>query len=126
MAQKTKVALVFGGRSAEHNVSLISASSIFQNLDKQKYDPVCIYINKQGFWRAVESPMLSRSELENGPFLIFLPWGNTKSSSPIAADFTQQDVRRIGLANGLVDYKVCSIDESWSGLLFTPKKAERG
>lgn len=86
MAQKTKVALVFGGRSAEHDVSLISASSIFQNLDKQKYDSVCIYINKQGLWRAVESPMLSLSELENGPFLTFLPWGNTKSSSPIAAD----------------------------------------
>lgn len=58
----------------------------------------------------------------HGPLWIAWP----KKSSPIAADFTQQDVRRIGLANGLVDYKVCSIDESWSGLLFTPKKAERG
>jgi hypothetical protein len=37
----------------------------------------------------------------------------------IAADLTQNDVRRIGLAAGLVDYKVCSIDATWSGLLFT-------
>jgi len=43
----------------------------------------------------------------------------------IDADLTQNDVRRIGLAAGLVDYKVCSIDDTWSGLLFTlrqPKK----
>jgi len=86
MAQKTKVALLFGGRSAEHEVSLISAASIYQNLDKQKYDSACIYINKQGFWRVVESPLLSQSELEKGQFLTFLPWGNTSTSSPIEAD----------------------------------------
>ncbi len=40
----------------------------------------------------------------------------------VAADLTQNDVRRIGLATGLVDYKVCSIDATWSGLLFTVRK----
>ena len=86
MAQKTKVAILFGGRSAEHEVSRISASSIFQNLDKQKYDTACIFINKQGFWRVVESPLLSQSELEEGSFLSFLPWGNRSASSPFDAD----------------------------------------
>ncbi len=86
MAQKIKVALLCGGRSAEHEVSLTSAASIFKNLDRQKYDTSCIYINKQGFWRGVKSPLLPQSELENGPFLTFLPWGNKRSSSPIDAD----------------------------------------
>lgn len=40
-------------------------------------------------------------------------------SGSVAADLTQNDVRRIGLTAGLVDYKVCSIDATWSGLLFT-------
>jgi D-alanine-D-alanine ligase len=86
MAQKIKVALLIGGRSAEHEVSLISAASIYKNLDKQKYDKSCIYINRQGFWRVVESPLLSQLELEKGPFLTFLPWGNRSFSSPIDAD----------------------------------------
>ncbi|UCE43089.1 MAG: D-alanine--D-alanine ligase [Candidatus Aminicenantes bacterium] len=86
MAQKRIVALLFGGRSAEHEVSIISAGSIHKNLDKQKYAPSCIYINKRGFWRVVESPFLPQAELEKGPFLTFLPWGNRSSLSPIDAD----------------------------------------
>jgi len=34
-------------------------------------------------------------------------------------------VRETGLATGLVDYKVCAIDATWSGLLFTRRKAKR-
>jgi D-alanine-D-alanine ligase len=86
MAQKCKVALLFGGRSAEHEVSIISAGSVHKNLDKQKYAPSCIYINKQGLWRTVESPFLPQAELEKGPFLTFLPWGHNPPSPPVDAD----------------------------------------
>lgn len=86
MAQKLKVALLFGGRSAEHEVSIISAGSIHKNLDKNKYDPSCIYINKQGLWGVAESPFVPKSELEKGPFLTFLPWGNKSSLPSIDAD----------------------------------------
>jgi hypothetical protein len=37
---------------------------------------------------------------------------------------TQAVVRKIGLATGLVDYKVCAIDAVWSGLLFTRRKGK--
>ena len=37
-------------------------------------------------------------------------------------DFNQNDVRDAGLAAGLVDYKVCSVDEDWSGLKFAWRK----
>jgi D-alanine-D-alanine ligase len=86
MAKKIKVALIFGGRSAEHAVSLISASSIHKNLDTKKYELSCLYINKQGFWRIVESPQISRIELEDGPFFSFLPWGNPSSHTPVDVD----------------------------------------
>jgi len=88
MAQKRKdkVALLFGGRSAEHEVSIVSAGSVYKNLDKEKYTPSCIYINKQGLWREVESPFLQQADLEKGPFLTFLPWGNQGSLSLIDAD----------------------------------------
>ena len=41
-----------------------------------------------------------------------------KKASGIASNVNQNIVREVGLAAGMVDYKVCSIDETWSGLLF--------
>jgi hypothetical protein len=41
-----------------------------------------------------------------------------KKSSGVAADLSESEVRQIGLAAGLVDNKVCAIDETWSGLRF--------
>ena len=86
MAQKITVALLFGGRSAEHEISLISASSIYTNLDKEKYDITCLYINKQGLWRVVASPSHLPAEGDQGPFSSFLPWGKTGTPSPVVAD----------------------------------------
>jgi len=37
-------------------------------------------------------------------------------------DLTRQRVREAGLSAGLVDYKICSIDKTWSGLLFTKRR----
>ena len=51
---------------------------------------------------------------------IWLIW--PKKTSPLAGDLTQQQVRDTGLSAGLVDYKVCAIDQIWSGLLFTTRK----
>ena len=45
-----------------------------------------------------------------------------KAASRMVTDLTQRAVRELGLAAGLVDYKVCSIDRTWSGLLFTRRK----
>jgi hypothetical protein len=45
-----------------------------------------------------------------------------KKASGEKSDLTQAEVRRIGLASGLVDYKVCSVDQTWTGLKFTKRK----
>ena len=47
-----------------------------------------------------------------------------KKASGIETDLTQTVVREIGLKAGLVDYKICSIDATWSGLLFTKRKTK--
>lgn len=47
---KQKLAVLFGGRSGEHEVSLISATSIIQNIDKNKYELYLIGITKEGHW----------------------------------------------------------------------------
>lgn len=45
-----------------------------------------------------------------------------KKASGVATDVTQNEVRSTGLANGLVDFKICAIDATWSGLCFTRRK----
>ena len=50
MKKKLRVALLFGGKSAEHEISLISARNIYEAMDKKKYDVVAIGIDKQGRW----------------------------------------------------------------------------
>lgn len=49
--QKISVGILFGGRSAEHEVSLQSAKNIFMAIDKEKYNPFLISIDKLGRWR---------------------------------------------------------------------------
>lgn len=52
-----KVGVIFGGMSTEHQVSIVSATSIITNLDKQKYDIFPIYIDKRGKWYKYTKPV---------------------------------------------------------------------
>jgi D-alanine-D-alanine ligase len=54
MSQKIKVGVVFGGRSAEHEVSLQSAKNVLEAMDKSKYEPVLIGIDRDGHWHVNE------------------------------------------------------------------------
>jgi D-alanine-D-alanine ligase len=49
-AKKLRVGVLFGGRSGEHEVSLLSAASILNAIDRKKYDVVPIAISKEGRW----------------------------------------------------------------------------
>jgi hypothetical protein len=48
-----------------------------------------------------------------------------KKSSGLQTDLTEADVRTIGLDGGLVDNKVCAVDETWSGLRFVRRLSDR-
>ncbi len=54
---KLKVAIIFGGRSAEHEVSLQSAKNVIESLNKDKYEPILIGIDKDGRWFLNESSL---------------------------------------------------------------------
>ena len=59
---------------------------------------------------------------ENG--MVWLSW--PKKASGVATELDGNVVRAIGLAHGLVDIKVCAVDDVWSGLKFVIPVAERG
>ena len=52
MAKKLRVGILFGGRSGEHEVSLLSAASVLKAIDRKKFDVVPIGITKDGHWLA--------------------------------------------------------------------------
>ena len=47
---KTRVAVLFGGVSSEHEVSLMSATNVIRSIPKEKYEVICIGITKKGRW----------------------------------------------------------------------------
>lgn len=54
---------------------------------------------------------------------IWIVW--PKQTSRISSDLSQKSVRETGLNAGLVDYKVCAIDNTWAGLKFSVRKAKK-
>src|SRR6187551_1093322 len=48
--KRLRVGVIYGGRSGEHEVSLASAAAVFAHLDRQRYEPVPIRIEKDGRW----------------------------------------------------------------------------
>lgn len=50
MQKKIRVGIIFGGKSFEHEVSIVSAKNILKALDPQKYEAILIGIDKQGGW----------------------------------------------------------------------------
>lgn len=69
-SNKKTLLMLFGGESAEHEVSLISAQNIYAALDLQKIEPVLCYIDTQGIWWHVTS--VARADNQSLP-LIPLP-----------------------------------------------------
>ena len=63
--KKLRIGVVYGGRSGEHEVSVTSAASIFKHLDRTRYEPIAIRIEKDGRWTLADRPpaVLSAAEV---------------------------------------------------------------
>lgn len=96
--KKTNVALLFGGKSAEHEISLRSAKNVMEAIDKDKYNAILIGIDKKGKWLMNTSksmlmdldknPSLDYSEGDEGVALT--PQSDGKISNFNNQDFDQQ------------------------------------
>ncbi len=61
MATRLRLALVFGGRSREHEVSVVSARSVWRALDRERYEVLPMAVDHEGWWA---DPALAREVLE--------------------------------------------------------------
>src|SRR6188768_297934 len=62
--KRLRVGVIYGGRSGEHEVSLASAAAVFAHLDRQRYEPVPIRIEKDGRWALAERAPSAMSAAE--------------------------------------------------------------
>ncbi|MBO3443948.1 MULTISPECIES: D-alanine--D-alanine ligase [Clostridia] len=63
---KLNIALIFGGKSGEHEVSLLSSASIYKHIDKEKYNVLTIGITKDGKWMYYEG---NEENIKNGEWV---------------------------------------------------------
>ena len=66
-------------------------------------------------------PLLAEKLTSNG--MLWIAW--PKKSSKVSTDLTFDNVQRIGLDAGLVDVKICAVNEIWSGLKFVYRLKDR-
>jgi len=80
--KKIRVGILFGGKSAEHEVSVRSARNIYDALDKEKFEPVLIGIDPSGKWLAADSAKLldgpadatdRQIDIHEGPAVMLTP-----------------------------------------------------
>ncbi len=77
MVERLRVALLFGGRSAEHDVSVLSAGNVFRALDPARYETVLIGIARSGTWLlcSVQNGKFPTAVPAGGPRVALLPGG---------------------------------------------------
>ncbi len=76
MTRRTRVGIIFGGRSREHEVSLASAASVIQAIDRSRYEPVAIGIGKDGRWLIGGDPLRALAEISE----VALPLSDSAST----------------------------------------------
>jgi D-alanine-D-alanine ligase len=96
--KKTRVCVIFGGRSGEHEVSIVSATSVMNALDKSKYEVIPVGITKSGRWIAGNnSVQLLKSGIEDTPFYAMLPADpNEQKLLPTTTSVNARELNSLG------------------------------
>ena len=78
--KRLRVGVLFGGRSGEHEVSLVSAASVIRGMDPDKYEPVPIGITKDGHWLVGEGAVKMLPEVLKGGRRVMLTADPTEAA----------------------------------------------
>jgi hypothetical protein len=121
------------GIRAHSRVAVISAPSTYpaalgdlpEGVDvrtdaRGKLDVVVFFVTRRAELTR-RFPAMARAIQQDGGLWIAWP----KKASNVTTDLSDAYVREVGLLGGLVDNKVCAIDETWSGLRFVHRVADR-
>ena len=116
----TRLALLASPKGFTRALSPLPAGVEVRTQARGKLDVILFFATRR---RELERrfPVMARALVSNGGLWVAWP----KKASGVATDLTFEPVQEIGLHCGLVDNKVCAIDDTWSGLRFVRRVADR-
>ena len=117
--EKSNVAFVNAPDGYEKTLELPSVL-IVSSRSKKPLDFVQLFVRTR---HELEHKFPQYSAKLNPSAMFWISW--PKKSSGVATDLTEDVIRAIGLANGMVDVKVCAVDDVWSGLKFVFRLKDR-
>jgi hypothetical protein len=118
--ERSRVALVNAPKDFQSNLGELPGDVEFIRRPTTSIDIIlCFVLSERTLSK--EFAKLAEKLVTNG--MIWIAW--PKKSSGVATDLTFDRVQRIGLDAGLVDVKICAIDDTWSGLKFVYRLKDR-
>ena len=116
----SRIALVNAPKDFQSELGELPDNVQFINRPTKSLDIILLFVlNERALMR--DFAKLAATLVSNG--MIWIAW--PKKSSGVATDLSEQRVREIGLNAGLVDVKICAIDDTWSGLKFVYRLKDR-
>jgi hypothetical protein len=119
IAEGTSLAIVSAPDAFQHHLALPDGVHV-RTAARGRVDVLLFFATRRAELTR-RFPVMKRAIDHDGGLWIAWP----KRTSGVATDLSENPVRDIGLANGLVDNKVCAIDETWSGLRFVYRTTDR-
>ena len=116
----SRVALVNAPRDFEATLSELPDNVTFMKSTTKSLDLILFFVLSERMLTKDFAKLAARLT-SNG--MIWIAW--PKKSSGVTTDLTFERVQRIGLDAGLVDVKICAIDDTWSGLKFVYRLKDR-
>ena len=116
----TRVALVNAPKDFESELGELPDNVEFIKRPTKSLDIILFFVLSE---RALTRDFAKLATKLKANGMMWISW--PKKSSGVSTDLSEQRVREIGLEAGLVDVKVCAIDETWSGLKFVYRLKDR-
>lgn len=116
----SRIGLVNAPKDFESELSELPDGATFVKSMTNSLDLILFFVLKEREL-AQNFSRLAQKLVSNG--MIWIAW--PKKSSGVATDLSFERVQRIGLNAGLVDVKICAVDETWSGLKFVYRLKDR-
>ena len=116
----SRIALINAPKDFESELGELPDNVEFIKRPTKSLDIILLFVSTE---RALARDFAKFAARLTANGMLWIAW--PKKTSGVATDLAEQRVRQIGLDAGLVDVKICAIDETWSGLKFVYRLKDR-
>jgi hypothetical protein len=116
----SRIALVNAPKDFQSELGELPDGVQFLKSSTKSLDIILFFVLSE---RALSKDFAKLADRLTANGMIWIAW--PKKSSGVATDLSFEPVQRIGLDAGLVDVKICAVDETWSGLKFVYRLKDR-